>query len=273
MCFGSLSAVALSCLVPATTPAAKSDAIQLFNGKDLTNFYTWLMDQHYEDPDRVFTVVDAIDGAPAIRVSGQRLGAFITKEEFADYHLVTEWRWGLATWGGRKDRTKDSGILVHCQGPDGSQSKNFNGAWMTSVESQIIEGGVGDFILVGGFDKDGNAVKPRLTVTASKDRDGENIYDPKAPPQEFTGGRINWFARDVDWADKLGFRGPHDIESPDGQWTRQEVICDGDKITTIVNGKVVNVGTKSSLTRGKIIFQSELAEIYFRKIELTPLKK
>jgi hypothetical protein len=270
------SIVALSLMSPTVRAARSADAndtIQLFNGKDLTNFYTWLVNTKYEDPDKVFTVVDAIDGAPAIRVSGQYLGAFITKAEYSDYHLVTEWRWGPVTWGGRKDRTKDSGILVHCQGPDGSSTKELNGPWMTSVESQIIEGGTGDFILVGGFDKDGNQVKPRLTVTASKDRDGEFIYDPKAQPREFTGGRINWFGRDVDWADKLGFRGRDDVESPDGQWTRQEVICQGDKVSTIVNGKLVNAGTGSSLTRGKILFQSELAEIYFRKIELKSLKK
>ncbi|MEK7862502.1 MAG: hypothetical protein AAB295_04475, partial [Chloroflexota bacterium] len=41
-----------------------------FNGKDLTNFYTWLVDHKHQDPDRVFTVVDQIDGAPAIRSSG-----------------------------------------------------------------------------------------------------------------------------------------------------------------------------------------------------------
>jgi hypothetical protein len=255
------------------TPAHPDETHPLFNGKDLTNFYTWLVGQRYEDPDKVFTVVDAIDGGPAIRVSGQHLGAFITKEEYSNYHLVAEWRWGPATWGGRKDRSKDSGILVHGQGPDGCTARDLNGPWMTSIESQIIQGGTGDFILVGGYDKDGNLVKPMLTVTASKDRDGEDIYDPKAPPREFNGGRINWFARDVDWADKLGFRGREDIESPDGQWTRHEVICDGDKITAIVNGKVVNAGTKSSFTRGKIIFQSEGAEIYFRKIELIPLKK
>ena len=51
------------------------------------------------------------------------------------------------------------------------------------------------------------------------------------------------------------------------------MICDGDSITNIVNGQVVNKGTKSSLTRGKIIFQSEGAEIYYRNIELTPLRK
>lgn len=272
------AAIALTGAILFTAAAGRADdqkqaATQLFNGKDLTNFYTWLVDQKYEDPERVFSVVDQVDGAPAIRVSGQRLGAFITKESFSNYHLVTEFRWGLATWGGRRDRTKDSGILVHCQGPDGNTSKDFNGAWMASIEAQIIEGGVGDFILVGGHDKDGGRIVPKMTCTATKDRDGEAIYDPAGKPQEFAGGRINWFGRDVDWADKLGFRGRSDIESPDGQWTRLEVICDGDAITNIVNGKVVNKGTKASFTSGKIIFQSEFAEIYFRKIELTPLKK
>jgi hypothetical protein len=52
-----------------------------------------------------------------------------------------------------------------------------------------------------------------------------------------------------------------------------EIFCDGDSITNIVNGFVVNVGTKSSVTRGKIQFQSEGAEIFFRKIEIRPLLK
>ena len=39
-----------------------------------------------------------------------------------------------------------------------------------------------------------------------------------------------------------------------------------------VNGKVAGMGTRSSLKKGKILFQSELAEIYFRKIELRQLK-
>ncbi|MFN3651952.1 MAG: DUF1080 domain-containing protein [Armatimonadota bacterium] len=267
-------ALAVAAALTAVAPAAaqKRDTIQLFNGKDLTNFYTWLVGHKYSDPDRVFSVVDQVDGAPAIRVSGQHFGAFITKEPYENYHLVTEYRWGPATWGGRKNATRDSGILLHCQGPDGNTSKDFNGPWMLSQECQIIEGGTGDFILVGGHDKDGNQIVPKLTVTASKDRDGETIYDPTAPAREFQGGRINWYGRDPEWRDVLGFRGKQDVESPYGEWTRVEVICDGDSITNIVNGKVVNKGTKSSLTKGKIIFQSEGAEIYFRKVELTPLR-
>jgi hypothetical protein len=272
-----LLALALPFVVVGTALRAGNqdqEVIHLFNGKDLSNFYTWLVGTKYDDPDKVFTVVDQIDGAPAIRVSGQHLGAFITKQEYSNYHLIVEFRWGLCTWAGRTNRTKDSGILVHCQGPDGNTGKDFNGPWMRSIEAQIIEGGVGDFILVGGLNESGERLVPKMTVKASKDRDGEPVYDPTGgTPMEFQGGRINWYGRDPDWEDTLGFRGAEDVESPDGQWTRYEVICDGDTITNIVNGKVVNVGTGASLTKGKIIFQSELAEVYYRKIDLIPLKK
>jgi Domain of Unknown Function (DUF1080) len=54
---------------------------------------------------------------------------------------------------------------------------------------------------------------------------------------------------------------------------RVEVVCDGDAITNIVNGIVVNKGAKASVTRGKIILQSEGAEVFCRNIIITPLKK
>jgi hypothetical protein len=39
-----------------------------------------------------------------------------------------------------------------------------------------------------------------------------------------------------------------------------------------VNRKVVNEGLRSSLTEGKILIQSEGAEIFFRRIDLEPLE-
>ena len=60
-----------------------------FNGKDLTGFYTYLHDHKYEDPDGVFTVRDGL-----LRISGQELGGLTTRQEFGDYHLITEWKWG-----------------------------------------------------------------------------------------------------------------------------------------------------------------------------------
>lgn len=255
----------------AETAIRPDRTIHLFDGKSLAPFYTWLVDDHREDPARVFTVVDQVDGAPAIRISGERWGGLVTRESYRDYRLVVEFRWGLATWGERRNASRDSGILVHGQGADGNTGADGNGAWMRSVEAQIIEGGVGDIILVGGFEDRGPRLTPHLTVTASTDRDGEAVFDPKGQPREFESGRINWSGRDVDWQDRLGFRGLHDVESPLGEWTRLEVIAEGDRITNVVNGTVVNEGARSSLTEGRILVQSEGAEIYFRRIDLEPL--
>jgi hypothetical protein len=229
-----------------------------FNGKDLAGFYTYLHDHKYDDPDGVFTVRDGL-----LVISGREYGGLTTKQEYGDYHLVTEWRWPGRTWPPRVDRARDSGILLHCVGPDGAAS----GHWMQSQECQIIEGGCGDFIMVPG------QAKPSLTCEVRLGDDGQPYFEKGASPVTRNSGRFNWWGRDPAWKDVLGFRGSRDVENPAGQWNRMEVICDGDSITNIVNGLVVNVGTRSSLTRGKLIFQSEAAEITFRKIEIRSLIK
>jgi Domain of Unknown Function (DUF1080) len=229
-----------------------------FNGKDLSGFYTYLKEHGHDDPDKVFTVRDGM-----ICISGQGYGGLTTREEFQDYHLVTEWKWGDRTWAPRKDRARDSGILVHCVGSDGAAGGN----WMESQECQIIEGGTGDFIMVPGKNK------PSLTCETRVGPDKQLYFEKGGKAATRNSGRYNWWGRDPSWKDTLGFRGARDVEKPPGEWNRMEVICDGDSITTILNGYVVNIGTKSSLTRGKILFQTECAEIFFRKIEVRPLVK
>ena len=246
--------------------------VHLFDGrKGLDAFYTWLVDSHREDPLRVFSVVEQVDGAPAIRISGERWGGLVTRQAFRDYHLVAEFRWGLLAWGERQHAARDSGILVHCQGPDGNTGEGGNGPWMRSVEAQVIEGGTGDIILVAGFDASGHKLVPRITARSRLNPKGEPTFDPAGEPRAFEGVRVNWFARDVDWTDRFGFRGQRDVESRYGEWTRLEVIADGDRITNLVNGTVVNEGTQSSLREGRILVQSEGAEIYFRRLDLEPL--
>jgi hypothetical protein len=238
-------------------PAIRSgEPIFRFNGKDLDGFYTYLNGPGRDDPNKVFTVREGM-----IRVSGEGFGGLTTRDEFQDYHLVVEWKWGDQTWAPRKDRARDSGILVHCIGADGAASGN----WMESQECQIIEGGTGDFIMVGGHGK------PSLTCETRVGPDRQLYFEKGGKPVTRNSGRFNWWGRDPSWRDVLGFRGARDIEKPAGEWNRMEVICDGDTITTILNGYVVNVGTKSSLTRGKILLQSECAEIFFRKVEVRPL--
>ena len=279
---GCLSTAAVAVLSLSLCPPVHSQAepgaikpvqkIRLFDGKSLDAFETWLVDHHHSDPDRVFTVVDQIDGAPAIRASGQHFGGIVTKNSYRDYRLVVEYRWGPATWGKRADRTRDSGILLHAQGRPGNSQKDFNGPWMRSVEFQIIEGGVGDFILVGGYTDKGELLRPIMKARTRKDRDGENVYDPNGQINVFSSGRINWWGRSEDWVDKLDFRGPSDPDSPGQGWTRLEAIVDGGNFTYFVNGKKVNEGFDCSLVEGKLLFQSEGAEIYFRRIDLEPLR-
>jgi hypothetical protein len=43
------------------------------------------------------------------------------------------------------------------------------------------------------------------------------------------------------------------------------------RITVLLNGLLVNEGTAASPSEGKIQFQSEGAEIFFRKIDVRPL--
>jgi len=253
------------------------EVIQLFNGRDLSSFYTWLVNFHREDPHRVFSVVDQVDGAPAIRISGQHFGGLTTKQRFANYRLVAEFRWGVATWGKRANMAKDSGVLLHCSGRDGNlYAKDFNGPWMRCYEFQIIQGGVGDLLVLAGYEPDGSILKYSATATVVPGRDGQWCWDAKGTPKVFelefvNWGRINWWGRDPDWADKLGFHGRQDVESPGGEWTHIEAVCAGDTLDYFVNGKRVNQATQISQKSGRIILQSEGAEIFFRRVELHPL--
>jgi 3-keto-disaccharide hydrolase len=256
-----------------TSAVAPTSTIKLFDGRSLANFQTWLVDHHESDPERVFTVVDQIDGAPAIRISGKVWGGLLTKEAYRDYKLIVEFRWGGATWGDRKARARDSGVLLHAQGRLGNTGKDFNGPWLRSIEFQIIEGGVGDILPVAGYNENGEQVRPSVTAKTRKDRDGENVFDPNGQSNVFSSGRINWWGRSEDWADKLGFRGPQDVESPGFEWTKLEAIVENGNLTYYVNGKLVNAATNCSVSEGKIMIQSEGAEVYFRRMDLEPLDK
>lgn len=248
------------------TPIEPKETTVLFNGKDLSGFYTYMRDTQYEDPRHIFTVHSDVDGAPAIRVSGDGYGGFLTKAAYKNYHLTVEYRWGTKTWAPREKASRDSGILVHCTGPDGG----YGGVWPSSIECQLIEGGTGDLLVVPGKDA---KLPPSVMSEVARDRDGERIWKKGNPRELITGGRVNWLGRDPDWEDVLGYRGKHDIQGDGQEWTKVECLADGDRLTFLVNGTIVNEAYDVKPSGGKLCFQTEGAEIYFRKIEIAPLKK
>jgi hypothetical protein len=98
---------------------------QLFNGKDLTGWDTYIgpdLDDKGKpitgvpiglntDPRQVFTIVKQ-DGDKVIRISGQNWGAISTKKEYANYHLQLQFKWGALTWGQKKGQKMDSGVCI-----------------------------------------------------------------------------------------------------------------------------------------------------------------
>jgi hypothetical protein len=237
-------------------PLSPARKIALFNGRDLNGWYTWVREDGLKDPSGVFTVANGM-----IRISGEKWGGIATEQPYRDYHLVVEWRWGSKTWAARESKARDSGILIHGVGPDGAVS----GVWLESIESQIIEGGSGDILFVAGKAKPTGSAKIRSL--------GKEIYwDPAGAPTDKITQRVDWWGRSPEWKDELGFRGPQDVEKPVGQWNRQEIYAEGDRISYVLNGKLVNQAYNLTHTAGKIQIQSEGAEIFVRKVQIQPLR-
>lgn len=240
---------------PENDALSPDKVISLFNGRDLSSFYIWLKGSRYEDPKGVFTVANG-----QIRISGEDWGGITTKQMYRDYRLVVEWRWGSKTWAERETKARDSGILLHGFGKDGG----YNGIWLESIESQIIEGGSGDILVV-------SAQTPMSASCICSMKGKEMYWDVKGTKMTREKGRIDWYARAENWKDEINFRGAADVERRLGQWNRQEVICAGDSIVNVVNGKVVSAAFDLSHTQGKIQIQSEGAEMFVRRVELHPL--
>lgn len=261
---------ALACIARADSPKPDAvikptEVIKLFDGTLGDDFYTFLQDAQYEDPRNVFRVTDGL-----LHITGDGLGALVSKKSYGDYHCVLEYKWGAKSWQNRTDKTKDSGLLIHSNGPDGA----YGGIWMPSLEVQIIEGGVGDFVMVTGNDTDGTPMPLSLTCEVARDRDGEVIWKEGGNKETFdltNSKRVNWYGRDPDWQDVLGFRGNQDVDSPGQEWTRIDTICDGDHVEVFVNGVKVNEAFEVTPASGQLQLQTELAEIFVRRWELHPI--
>ncbi|MDZ4288205.1 MAG: PVC-type heme-binding CxxCH protein, partial [Prosthecobacter sp.] len=216
----------------------------------------------HDAPGEVFQMKDK-----ELHISGRGYGYMVTKKSYKDYHLVVEFKWGAKAWGKRADRARDNGILLHCYGPHGA----YGDTWMASIEAQIIEGGIGDILVLSPKLADGTELTTSVTAEIDLDRDKEKIWKKGAPRQTVTKGRINWEKRDVDWADKINFRGKDDPDSPVGEWNRMEVIAKGDTLQYFVNGRLVNEAFECKPAEGRVIIQTEGAEMIVRRYELHPL--
>jgi hypothetical protein len=236
-----------------------SKTVKIFNGKNLDGWYTFIKGRGKNiDPNQVFTT-----GNGMIRISGEEFGCITTNEEFENYKITVEFKWGEKTFEPRTDKARDSGLLLHSVGEDGGSDST----WMHSIECQIIEGGTGDFIVIG----DGSHFS--ITCPVAPDKQGNSfIYQPLGKMATVNSGRINWFARDPGWEDVKGFRGENDVEKPVGKWNRIECLVRGTEILIYLNGTLVNHAFDVKPQKGRIQVQSEGAEIFIRRIVIKNLR-
>ena len=254
----------------------------LFNGKDLTGWDTYLgkpnaasnvpglkRDQKgaylepigvNRDPFNNFSVV-SIDGRPAIHLSGEGFGMMTTQENFENYRLRLQFKWGQKKWPPREQAARDSGLLYHVHGEPGRSS----GVWPACVELQIQEHDCGDLY----------AIITQLTVPAREEVGPKNQtlyhYDPAGQPTDFKQEK------------PIGNRciRLEDAEKPTGEWNTIELICVGGDSLHIVNGKVVMrlknarqqdaAGAWVPLSSGHICLQTEGAEVFYRDVEVQPI--
>ena len=215
-CIQLIAAVLLFC----NTYAQKTQS--LFNGKDLSGWYTFIKNRgKNNDSARVFTVQDGL-----LHITGQEFGYLVTEKKFSDFRLVVEFKWGEKKYPPRENRVRDNGILYYVADSDR--------VWPRAIECQIQEGDCGDFWLI----------------------DSVTIVTDSGRTQATKNTRV---------------LKKKDNEKPTGEWNRLEIIAQKGKCVHIMNGVVVNEGTDASLRTGRILIQSEGAEIYYRKIEIEAL--
>ncbi len=233
----------------------------LFNGQDLSGWDTWVgpIEEGGEavglnkDPLKLFSVVD-LDGQKVIKISGEVNASLATKQEFENYHLTMEFKWGDKVYS-----TRNSGLLYHSYGDFGIGI----GVWMSSHELQLKSGNIGDSYRMG---------KSYCEIPMVKTGDDKYIYSKgvgKKPSIPDTDTRI--IGKDADY------------EKPVGEWNKIELYCFGGTSVHVVNGEVnminynsgkyLGPGNIEPLSKGRIQLQSEGGELFVKSIQLQPIKE
>ena len=147
----------------------------------------------------------------------------------------------------------------------------LDGTWPACVESNIIEGGMGDFIVLSDRHAPDSLGESSLCATMRRDRDGELCWNMEGERQTVHSGRVNWQQRDPDWADVRGYRGANDPDHVAGRWNRMEIVAEGASLRVYVNGRLVNQALEVRPAEGHICIQTEFAGMEVRRWVLLPL--
>lgn len=196
------------------------------------------------DIKNVFQMIE-LDGEPVLHISGEIYGGLTTLKEYENYHLSVQMKWGDKKWEPRLEALRDNGILYHCYGEHGA----FWRVWKSSLEYQVQETDMGDFIQIAG---------PRAEIRTI------NLEGVKRPRFDLNSKRYS-----------SGYTSAYpEPDAPHGEWNQLDLYVIGNNAIHVVNGEVVMVVENAvkedgtPLTRGQIQIQSEAAEAFYKNLNI-----
>ncbi|MEM9236408.1 MAG: family 16 glycoside hydrolase, partial [Verrucomicrobiota bacterium] len=206
-------------------------------------------------------------------------GYLASHNSYRDYVMVFEFRWGTETYADRATKARDSGLIIHSHGSDGT----WNNRYLPGLEVQVMEGGMGDIILLEE-DVPITAMMPIENVgcgpsTLWNCRGGDRYKDDgsmRTLNQDLHA--VHWRLWDKNWSDTKGFRGVNDLDvpydqngDPTDEWNRMVTVSNGTQVTVFFNGQLVSECFAVSPDEGKVQVQLERAEYDIGRWELLPL--
>ncbi len=253
--YNSAGASPVSGTAVAVTPLA-AGWTPLFNGFNLSGWDTYLpttgkVTNPSVSPTGMFSVHDGMLHILNIPSTSSTVpfGYVATEKNFNSYHLVLEYKWGTKKFAPRLGEKRDSGVLYHIGSGDA--------VWPRGMEAQIQEGDTGDIWMLAGA-----GASTTVASTSSNPRQ----FKEGGAPYRFAGGGDTY----------SHLKKSATVDSLTG-WNKVELYVTGDEAAVIVNGKIVNRvydmrAANSALLFGRIGLQAEGAEVFYRNIQVRPLK-
>lgn len=138
--------LALGLLLFSAAPAAAGQTVHLFNGRDLSGWRFFLVDEAA----RMSDVWSVRDGVLVCR--GEPLGYLYTKAEYTSFRLVVEWQWAPGA-AARLGKTPNSGVLLRLNGVPRAIPR--------TLEAQLQQGNAGDLYGFWGMTLEGDPARRR----------------------------------------------------------------------------------------------------------------
>jgi Domain of Unknown Function (DUF1080) len=226
-------------------PAPGADGwISLMNFRNLDGFYTFLQKsgKGAAEAKSMVTFEDGMLHLMGNLVTDEpaEAGYIATNQEFENYRLRAEYKWGMKRFRPRLEAKRDNGLLYHLVGEDK--------VWPACVECQVQEGDIGDYFMLGntrGSDGPNGPVYSAKDNRKLRDRGGD-------------------FENREEW----------NVVEVIAQGDKSTHLVNGVTVNTLSDLQQpdpANSGQFIPLTRGKVAIELEYAEIWYRRFEIRPL--